>query len=292
MSNIDELVKLIIQTKPKRVLLQLPDGLRKHAIEIIDKLQETSIEIILSASSCYGACCLAVGEAIDVKADLLVHVGHNDFTFQNIKKDVPVLFYPWKLKIKFDSLDIDEIKENNLGLVATIQYMDELPKLQAILNNKTCINLGQVLGCHIPAIPKGIEAIVYLGTGQFHPTAFNSKPVKVYSINPVTGNVDFVEKDEIIEQKKLAAAKSKLDDAQSVGILVSTYLGQQKLDKAFEIKKTLEKRDKKSYIIYINEINEKTVQELDIDAFINTACPRIRQDYLGKPVINADDLGE
>tara|TARA_Y100000034_G_scaffold134921_1_gene204814 strand:+ start:986 stop:1861 length:876 start_codon:yes stop_codon:yes gene_type:complete len=288
LENIAELVGLIEQQTAKRILLQLPDGLRQYATQIADKLQEKSIQTIISGSPCYGACCLAEQEAIDTKSDLLVHIGHNDFGFKDMKKTVPVLFYPWKLQIEFTKLDVSKIKQTKLGLVSTVQYMDELDKIQNMLKERETTILGQTLGCMTPDIPKDIEAIVYLGTGQFHPTAFTSIPV--YRINPKTGDIDIVEKDENIEQKKKAAALSKLDDANTVGILVSSYPGQSKIDQAMEIKEKMEKIDKKPYIIYINEINEKTVQELDIDAFINTACPRIRQDYLGKPIINSIDL--
>ncbi len=290
LENITELVGLIEQQTAKKILLQLPDGLRQYATEIADKLQEKNIETIISTSPCYGACCLAEQEAIDTKSDLLVHIGHNDFGFMDMprKAKVPVLFYPWKLQIEFTELDENEIKESKIGLVSTIQYMDELEKIKQILKNKQCTVLGQTLGCITPVIPEGVEAIVYLGTGHFHPTAFVN--IKVYRVDPVSGNIDIVEKDEFIEQKKKAAALSKLDDASTVGILVSSYLGQRKIDQAMEIKKKMEKRDKKTYIIYVGEINEKILKELDIDAFINTACPRIRQDYLGKPVINSIDL--
>lgn len=285
--GVSELVALIEKQKPKRVLLQLPEGLQQYATEIVDKLK---CDVIVSASPCYGACCLAVNEAKDTDCDLLVHVGHNEFGFENVAKTgtVRVLFYPWALEIGFESLDVGNIKEMNLGLVATIQYLDELNKLKSMLTGKKVKVLGQVLGCKTPVIPKNVDAVVYLGSGMFHPTAFTNIPV--YIIDPYTGSIDLVEKSSFVEAKKVAAALSKLEDAQSVGILVSSQPGQRKLDIAQKIKQGMEKKGKKSYIIYANEITEKALAGLSIDVFINTSCPRIRQDYLGKPVINYTDI--
>lgn len=59
----------------KRVLIQLPAGLRSHYKEIADAVKSVGAEPIIWAGSCYGACDLPDYE----KADLLIHLGHEEF---------------------------------------------------------------------------------------------------------------------------------------------------------------------------------------------------------------------
>ena len=70
--EIDKAVEVIQKEKPKKVLLQLPDGLKPKAKEIVDKLKTASIEIVIWSGSCYGAC-----DTPEVKGyDLLIQFGH------------------------------------------------------------------------------------------------------------------------------------------------------------------------------------------------------------------------
>src|SRR4030067_3332179 len=62
----------------RRVLLQLPDGLRPHAYRLAAEIRRDSgAQVILSGDSCYGACDVASRQAEEVGADLLVHYGHS-----------------------------------------------------------------------------------------------------------------------------------------------------------------------------------------------------------------------
>lgn len=64
----------IKKTKAKNVLLQLPDGLKPKALEIVDYLEKnTKANIIIWLDTCFGACDIPVGLK---NIDLLVHFGH------------------------------------------------------------------------------------------------------------------------------------------------------------------------------------------------------------------------
>ena len=56
----------------KRVLLQLPEGLKPEAPKIAKSLERAGVLVIISADPCYGACDIAVGEAEDLGVDLIV----------------------------------------------------------------------------------------------------------------------------------------------------------------------------------------------------------------------------
>ncbi len=69
----------IIKRKAKRVLIQLPDGLKPRANEIVDHLRkETSAEVLIFAGTCFGACDIPLGlDTLGI--DLLVQFGHSRF---------------------------------------------------------------------------------------------------------------------------------------------------------------------------------------------------------------------
>jgi 2-(3-amino-3-carboxypropyl)histidine synthase len=75
--NLEKVAEEIKNSKAKKVLLQLPDGLKPEAEKIIDFVnQKSNAEIFLWFSDCYGACDLPLGTEI---FDLIIHFGHNEF---------------------------------------------------------------------------------------------------------------------------------------------------------------------------------------------------------------------
>src|SRR5664279_228390 len=60
----------------KRVLLQMPEGLKPEAPKLAKIVEKTGALAIISADPCYGACDIAVPEAEGLGVDLIVHFGH------------------------------------------------------------------------------------------------------------------------------------------------------------------------------------------------------------------------
>ncbi|MCW1310066.1 MAG: diphthamide synthesis protein, partial [Candidatus Nanoarchaeia archaeon] len=86
----------------------------------------------------------------------------------------------------------------------------------------------------------------------------------------------------------------KFKNAKRIGILVSTKPGQENLKIALDIKKEIEKNNRKAFIfIFDTLIPEELMNFTEIDAWVNTACPRIGIDdaeRFDKPVINVEDF--
>ncbi len=75
--ELDKVAELIQKEKAKRVCIQLADGLKPKAKEIVDFLEEkTDATIFIWYGSCYGACDVP---KIDESFDLLVQFGHKEF---------------------------------------------------------------------------------------------------------------------------------------------------------------------------------------------------------------------
>lgn len=79
--ELDKALKSIRENKPKRVLIQLPDGLKPYALEIINELQKRfqTIEFYIWAGSCFGACDIPIAQAKSFNIDLIIHFGHERF---------------------------------------------------------------------------------------------------------------------------------------------------------------------------------------------------------------------
>ena len=77
--EIDRIIAEIIKKKAKIVVVQLPDGLKTQAAEIVDAIEkETGAEVLVWLTSCFGACDLPLGlDALGV--DHIVAFGHNQY---------------------------------------------------------------------------------------------------------------------------------------------------------------------------------------------------------------------
>jgi len=77
--ELQQLISEIKKQKAKQVLIQLPDGLKHKADQVVDAVEEqTSAKAFIWLGSCYGACDLPLGMDI-LNIDLVVQWGHNRF---------------------------------------------------------------------------------------------------------------------------------------------------------------------------------------------------------------------
>ena len=75
--ELDKAVKAVKENNAKKVVIQLPDGLKPEAKKIVDAIEkETGAEVLIYLGSCYGACDFPA----NIKADLLIQWGHALFT--------------------------------------------------------------------------------------------------------------------------------------------------------------------------------------------------------------------
>lgn len=79
--NLEKMAAAVRDHAPKRILVQLPDGLKARAPEIRDRLaRETEAPVLFWAGSNFGACDMPL--SVDkMGVDLLIHVGHSAWRF-------------------------------------------------------------------------------------------------------------------------------------------------------------------------------------------------------------------
>ncbi len=182
-------------------------------------------------------------------------------------------------------------------LVTTVQHIHKLKEVKEFLESSEkkvyigkpgehCVYAGQILGCDAGAANTPAEAIVFFGTGEFHPLAIN-KPILL--ANPYSKEIR--EFDSSKEQNKRIMAAEKVKAAKKIGILVSTKPGQYRMKEAEALKKKLEKQGKRAYIFIGDMLMPSELMNFpDIEAWINTACPRLIEDDFGKPIANWKDF--
>lgn len=280
-------------------ILQVPDGLKRKALKIADELGD----VLIDCESCFGACDLAVQEAKTLGCDKIVHYGHSKI----IETDIPVEYV--EMRQEYNPVPVlekekDKIREERIGMVSTLQFLDSLKEAKIFLEEngkivkigKGKFNPGQILGCDVSAaksIEKDVEAFLYIGSGQFHPLGLALQTEKtVYFLNTEKEEITTLEKTKEIFLKQKYAAQALAKDAKTFGILVSVKPGQMNLKLAKELKKKLETKGKKAYILVFNEVKPEKLEGLDLDCYVNTACPRIaidnRTDFK-KPILNPDE---
>ena len=184
-----------------------------------------------------------------------------------------------------------------VGVVTTSQHIHSLDSVRSFLekNGKTVYSGGQVLGCNFSralALKDDVDAYLYIGSGLFHPTGFFRVTEKsVFIANPYSGTVEEISQKELAKWKGRQRARiAKAASAEVFGILVSTRTGQFDKKTANEIKKRLESKGKEAYLFAGDDISPDRLLGFKVDAWINTACPRIAEDIFDKPVINPDEL--
>ncbi|MFH1072992.1 MAG: diphthamide synthesis protein [Nanoarchaeota archaeon] len=77
--ELDKVLEEIRKKGSKRVLIQLPDGLKPRAAEIVDFIEKNSeSKAFIWLSSCYGGCDLPTGIGM-MDIDLMIQFGHTRY---------------------------------------------------------------------------------------------------------------------------------------------------------------------------------------------------------------------
>jgi 2-(3-amino-3-carboxypropyl)histidine synthase len=299
----------IVELDVKRVLLQMPQGLKPQAARIAKIVEDFGAVTIISADPCYGACDIAETEAASLGVDLIVHFGHARL----IKEEkTPTLYVEAYANIQIDNSVTQALplleSYRSIGLVTAIQHIKTIPIAKQILidagkvvfigNAEKLENAGQVIGCNYSnatSIARQVDAFLFIGGGMFHALGValgTSKPTIV--ADPYDNRAYSVtdEAQRLIKQRY--ACIQEFQNAKSVGILVGLKPGQKYLGQAMNIKKLAENTGRAAYLLACREITPDALMDFpSIDVYVNTACPRISLDAPGnfqKPILTVNEF--
>jgi 2-(3-amino-3-carboxypropyl)histidine synthase len=292
----------------KRVLFQLPEGLKAEGPRLASIAEKIGAVAIVSADPCYGACDLAVQEAESLGADLLVHYGHSEMSSP---QRVPIIYIEAKTAVNVkpavkEALSLLKLWKY-IGLVTTIQHVDMLGEARTTLldaGKSVAVgdagrlkHAGQVTGCdysNAKAVAKDVHAFLFVGGGRFHAIGValaTSKPTVV--ADPYERRAYSVDNGMKRVLKQRWASISEAKEAEKFGVLIGLKSGQKRVEEAMEAKKKLEKSGKKATLLALREVTPEALTQFPVDAFVNTACPRISLDDASrfpKPVLTFEEM--
>ena len=339
----DELVERIKKNDNQLFALQVPEGLKIQALEMMDSIEgESGARVILAADPCYGACDLVHDKMKMMGVELVAHMGHSQM---NIDSGMPTHFIPVTYdgapelaevipildshrriaEERLSSLGKEEFSEeeakekfldavgrfspledSKLGLVGSIQHLHLLENYKEMLEEQGyAVEIpvggdrltlpGQVLGCNYSGDSSKIGHYLFLGSGDFHPIGLvlhTGKPLAM--LDPYTGDATEMsfERIERILRQRFGLIMS-VGDSSSFGILIGEKPGQMRRNLAIRMKRLLENHGKKGYLLALDHVGPDLIDFYPVDAFVNTACPRIAIDdstRYSKPLITPYEL--
>jgi len=307
MIDSNSVLKKIRAKKARRVFIQVPEGLKTKVFEFSGGLEKKGIETVISLMPCYGACDLREQEARMLGCDLILHVGHSDY---GVKTRIPVIYEEYRVEYDPTALlkrHLPSFKSyEKICIMTTLQYLSSLPMAKRFLESRgkkifigspsVAKYQGQVLGCDFSAavpLESAVDCFLFMGSGTFHPVGLAMAVKKpVFFLDYETTNLIDIKNEKRNAEKMRMIQVAKASHAKRFGIIVSTKPGQLGIVKARAIKKKLEKKKLSAWILVANEFSPSQFEGLGIEALINTACPRIREDnrLFRKPIVNPEDI--
>jgi 2-(3-amino-3-carboxypropyl)histidine synthase len=293
----------------KRVLLQLPEGLKPEGPRLAKIIEKTGALPIISADPCYGACDLATAEAQRLGIDRIVHFGHAKLMKH---EQVPTIYVEARATITTTVALKKAVpllrKYAKIGLATTVQHVQTLDEAREILvrAGKTVVvgdagrvnYSGQVIGCdysNVRSVASDVEAFLFIGGGRFHALGIalsTSKPTII--ADPYANRAYSIDKEAQTVLKQRWACIEEAGHAKTFGVLIGLKLGQKRLDEALKIKERAEKNGKTAFLFAIREVLPEALMEFpSVDAYVNTACPRISLEAPAKflkPVLTVNEF--
>lgn len=299
----------IARLNATRVLLQMPEGLKPEAPRLAKLVEKAGALPIVSADPCYGACDLAVSEAESLDVDMIIHFGHAKLLKH---EKVPTVYLEVRATLPVNTAVLKAVpllsEYRKIGLATTVQHVDCLDMVREILlrtgktievgNAGRLPHSGQVLGCdfsNVKSIAANVDAFLFVGGGKFHALGValaTSKPTIIADPYSGTANSTSEEVQKILKQR--FASIKEASRAKNFGVLLGIKPGQKHVEEALKIKDAVEKMGKTACIFAVREIQPSVLIEFPtIDAYINTACPRISLDDASKfkkPVLTVEEF--
>jgi 2-(3-amino-3-carboxypropyl)histidine synthase len=289
----DYIITVIKKSGANVVGFQFPEGLKRKGTEIVKRVEEaTGAEVIISGDPCFGACDLDM--TLLEHVDILFHFGHAELGNTKISDKIHFIEARSTVDVRpVVEKAVSELEGQRIGLITTVQHAHTLPEACAVLETmgKNCVigegdsriaYPGQILGCNFSAArAEHCDEYLYIGSGDFHPlgVALSTKK-RVLAANPFSGEVRELDPSRILRQRSAVIAKSL--DAKVFGIIVSSKNGQARLELALNLKKCARKHGKDAYLILIDLVTPDQLLQFKVDAFVNTACPRLTIDEVGR----------
>ncbi|MDG6983032.1 MAG: diphthamide biosynthesis enzyme Dph2 [Nitrososphaerota archaeon] len=305
--RIDEarVFQIIEAKKPKLVFVNAPGGLLRQTKDLMERVKaKYGVDSILSGDSCFGICDTVDDDVEKLQADLALHIGHNaavsevgDYTY---------------LVDAVDDVDFGEVTDTaakalapykRVGLATFSQHLHQLGPVKEKLESMgfqvkvgSGNNLmlgGQVFGCDFSSsfpIRDEVDAFALLGESEFHAVGLalaTGKPT--FMLDPYMNEVTDMRQAAEERRKRAVLSVYKARDARVFGVITGLKEGQKMSGRSRWIAKRLEMNGRKVVRLAMRDVTpERLAPHREIEAFVQTACPRISIDgfTFDRPVLS------
>ncbi|MCL4336408.1 MAG: diphthamide biosynthesis enzyme Dph2 [Candidatus Thermoplasmatota archaeon] len=307
--TIDEVISKLDKIRARKILLQLPDGLKPHVFEYFSRLSE-KFSVIVSSEPFYGACDISTMDVYK-DVDCIVQLGHSEIP--NIKYPKPVIFMEYRVQreIEIDDQVFQTLKEKGhkkIGLLCSVQYVDQMHQVKGILDRmgfETHIGRqdarmkhpGQVLGCNFSSahsISANVDCYVVVSTGKFHAIGAQLASDREVFILDMNERKLIPIKDETDRFLRRRYGKiSRARDAQKICVVTDTKIGQYRIRLAETIMEQAKSLGMQSILLTANDIRPSDYENMRCDAVVFTGCPRVsidEQDKFTMPILTPPEF--
>ena len=299
--------EIIRDNSPASVALNGPEGMlpqvQRAASSISD---EFGIPAYVLGDATWGACDLNMAGARTLSADILFNIGHTVSTEQVGRGAYMINAYD---DVRFDAVAARAaalLAGRTVSLLTDSQHLDQVDAVRGALESggatvvvgrgRGQLNDGQVFGCEFyPALDaagqgadggagegpeRAADCNAFMGQSTFHAAGVAlATGLPTYVLDPYFGEVRDVTEFAAGLRKKATLAVYKAAESESFGVVVGLRDGQMSKTAGLRVKKELEAAGKRVQLIALTDITNDALRRFaGIDAFVQTACPRISTD--------------
>lgn len=315
----DKMFDEIRRRSPTSVSLNGPDGILPQVQQAAQSITtKFGIPAFVVADTTWGSCDTNICASQILKADIHFNIGHT-ISMDNLEGATMIDAYD---DVSFDSVaqKCAGVVGGKVGLLTDSQHLHMVDRVRHILEEngiqvmigtgKGQLNDGQVFGCEFyPAhdISGHVDSFVFLGQSSFHAAGVSMSTGKpVYILDPYFNEVYDISEFAAKLRRQTTLAIYKAAEAQRFGIIIGLREGQLSKIVGLKFFRQLNKLGREAQLFALTDITNERLKNLrGVDAFIQTACPRISTDnrfdmpVLSTPQANAlirilrgEDIGD
>lgn len=301
--KISDLCRYIEVGKYRKILIQLPEGIKTLAFTILQEINKRcNVDVIISGDPSWGACDIPIFEAKRLGVDLIIHYGHYPYPYNPVQREmgIDVLYIPLEYQLETPTQIIEKtiaaLEEKGLKspiVVASAQHIKEAKRMVVELNKKGFKALlpdvlgslpGLIIGCDYRAVVQSSstthgDSIIVIASGLFHALGASlSSDKPTIHVDPIKNEVNFMEEVKNQWLKRRYGVIYKALNASTWAIWIGSLYGQLRFDLAKTISTLVEKRGGSYVFFYSRYVTHRellSVESKMIDVHVITSCPRV-----------------
>lgn len=291
----------IRRRSPASVSLNGPDGMLPQVQQVAQNITaKFGIPAFVVADTTWGSCDTNAGASRTLGSGIHFNIGHT-ISMNEIDGAIMIDAYD-DVSFEIVAQKCAKVVSGKVGLLTDSQHLHRMDQVRHILekngidimigSGKGQLNDGQVFGCEFyPAheLLGRVDAFVFLGQSSFHAAGVSMSTGKpVYILDPYFNEVHDVSEFAARLQRQAILAVYKAAEAQRFGIVIGLREGQLSKVVGLRFFSQLNELGKETQLFALTDITNERLKNLrGVDAFIQTACPRISTDnHFDMPVLS------